>query len=167
MVTCNRITSRTFCFDFTRIGTRVTCFPYYEIQVKQTNIYIKDTTLISAYPMLLFGGDITVQHREQVISVDDWIQFKVIILNCFRFKYYVAFGFITRIYLPSAALLRQGNVFTPVCDSVHTPPLGQTPPKDRHPPPLGRPPGRHPTPQGDDHCSGRYASYWNAFLFVF
>ena len=133
MVTCNRITSRTFCFDFTRIGTRVTCFPYYEIQVKQTNIYIKDTTLISAYPMLLFGGDITVQHREQVISVDDWIQFKVIILNCFRFKYYVAFEFITRIYLPSAALLRQGNVFTPVCDSVHTPP-GQTPRQTPHPP---------------------------------
>ena len=98
MVTCNKITSRTFCFDFTRIGTRITCFPYYEIQVKQTNIYIKDTTLISAYPMLLFGGDITVQHREQVIAVDEWIQFKVIILNCFRFTYYVAVGFITRKY---------------------------------------------------------------------
>ena len=89
MVVVYKITSRTFCFDFTRIGTRVTCFPYYEIQVKQTNIYIKDTTLISAYPMLLFGGDITVQHREQVISVDEWIQFKVIILNYFPFKYSV------------------------------------------------------------------------------
>ena len=36
MVVVYKITSRTFCFDFTRIGTRVTCFPYYEIQVKQT-----------------------------------------------------------------------------------------------------------------------------------
>ena len=32
--------------------------------------------------------------------------------------------------------------------------------------PLGRqtpPLGRHPT--GDGHCRGRYASYWNAFLY--
>ena len=45
-------------------------------------------------------------------------------------------------------------------------PPWQTPPLGRHPlrqtPPLGRhPPGRHPS---DGHCSGRYASYWNAFL---
>ena len=61
---------------------------------------------------------------------------------------------------------------------VQSPP-GQTPPLGRHPgqtPPaqcmLGctwdtRPPapvhaGIHPPPGG--HCSGRYASYWNAFL---
>ena len=48
----------------------------------------------------------------------------------------------------------------------HPPPLG------RHPPPLGRhplpwadtPPGRHPLSPEDGHCSGQYASYWNAFL---
>ena len=49
--------------------------------------------------------------------------------------------------------------------SVINPP-GQTPRADTPPrktPPLGRhPPGRHPPPDG--HCSGRYASYWNAFL---
>ena len=42
--------------------------------------------------------------------------------------------------------------------SVHrecTPP-GQTPPKGRHP---------QIHPPRDGHCSGRYASYWNAFLF--
>ena len=38
---------------------------------------------------------------------------------------------------------------------------GQTPRADipRQTPPLGR----HPSP-ADSHCSGRYASYWNAFL---
>ena len=31
---------------------------------------------------------------------------------------------------------------------------------------LGRhPQGKHPLPR-DGHCSGRYASYWNAFLFL-
>ena len=35
-------------------------------------------------------------------------------------------------------------------------PPGQTPPRQRHPPP-----GRHPR---DGNLSGRYASYWTAFL---
>ena len=35
-----------------------------------------------------------------------------------------------------------------------TPPPKQTPPRSRHPPPRY------------SHCCGRYASYWNAFLFV-
>ena len=83
--------------------------------------------------------------------------------------------------------LRKGNVFTPVCQSscsqlrgvsqhaLGSHPLADTP---RAPPPLGRPPcgqtqtpplGRH-TPPGQTplppagHDTGRYASYWNAFL---
>ena len=99
----------------------------------------------------------------------------------------------------------QGNIFTPVCHSVHrggsasvhagippgtrqTPPgpgsqppgTRQTPPWDQADPPPGpgRPPpgpGRHPPgtrqtppPREADtslrSTSGRYASYWNAFL---
>ena len=65
-------------------------------------------------------------------------------------------------------------VFTPVCDSVHRGCLNTTPGRQRfrhtsHP--LGRqrprqkhPLGRHPLP--DSHFSGRYASHWNAFLFI-
>ena len=45
----------------------------------------------------------------------------------------------------------------------HTPPqadphLADTKMADTHPP------GRHPPPR-NGHCSGRYASYWSAFLF--
>ena len=129
-------------------------------------------------------------------------------------------------YLPSAMKLRQGNVFTSICQEfcpqrggghlpqhmlgywdagihpghLHSPrqlhppqhvhplcrwagtPPEEHPPGQVHPlqytpwagtPPLGRsPPARytHPimgryTPQ-DGHCSGRYASYWNAFLLL-
>ena len=70
------------------------------------------------------------------------------------------------------------------CLSVHG---GRCKPPGRHPPgqadttlgrhPLPRPdtpwPGRHPPPLArhppltDGHCSGRYASYWNAFLYLF
>ena len=43
-------------------------------------------------------------------------------------------------------------------------PQEQTPPKSRHPPEQTPPKSRHP-PRYGDYC-GRYASYWNAFLFV-
>ena len=71
------------------------------------------------------------------------------------------------------------EIYTPQVDTPpgQTPPSwadtlpGQTPPRadtpflGRHP--LGRHPlSTHPLPR-DCHCSGRYASYWNAFLFKF
>ena len=83
----------------------------------------------------------------------------------------------------SWSYLRQGNAFTRVCHSVHRGVAGryQSPSRQtpllagKHPPPEGTPltgrhplAGRHPpgqTPPSDGHCSGRYASYWNAFLF--
>ena len=56
--------------------------------------------------------------------------------------------------------MRQGNIFTSVSDSVHRAGLS-----GRHP--LWQTPllGRH-LPTADKYCSWRYASYWNAFLFV-
>lgn len=46
-------------------------------QVKYGKIYLRDTSLISPFPVLLFGGDIDIQHRERLISVDGWILFQV------------------------------------------------------------------------------------------
>ena len=83
--------------------------------------------------------------------------------------------------------LRKGNVFTNVCQEFcwwggggvwQTPPPGRHPLDrlGRHPPgrhlPGQAPPGRHPPrqtrqtppPPADGYCSGRYASYWNAFF---
>ena len=82
----------------------------------------------------------------------------------------------------------QGNVFTGVCHSfcsrggrvsasVHagippSPQIRQTPPRTRQAPPLDQAdppgPGRQPPREADSSIrstSGRYASYWNAFLF--
>ena len=78
--------------------------------------------------------------------------------------------------LPSATELRQGNVFRSVCQEF-CPQMGFLPQCMLGYTPLGR----HPTsvdtpsladiPQADappvGYCSGRYASYWNAFLFFF
>ena len=70
-------------------------------------------------------------------------------------------------FLPPATKLRQGNVFTPVCDSVQARSLsrgvsvqegslsgGLCPGGSL----SGRPPCRHTV------MCGRYASYWNAFF---
>ncbi|KAM4634341.1 ATP-dependent RNA helicase DHX29 isoform 1-T1 [Polymixia lowei] len=48
----------------------------YQEKVKYAKIYMRDTTLISPFPMLLFGGDIDVQHRERLITLDGWIHFQ-------------------------------------------------------------------------------------------
>ena len=45
------------------------------------------------------------------------------------------------------------------------PPQSRNPPQSRHSPRSRQPHrSRHPSPR-DSHCCGRYASYWNAFLF--
>ncbi|WAR09447.1 DHX29-like protein, partial [Mya arenaria] len=45
-------------------------------KVKSTRVYLRDSTLVSAYPLLLFGGEIHVQHTDQLLSVDDRIVYK-------------------------------------------------------------------------------------------
>ena len=94
--------------------------------------------------------------------------------------------------LPSTTKLRQGNVFTPVFHSVHRGGVGHTSPLGRHPLPQQTfrqcMPGYTPCPPsacwdthhahpvhagihppfpvyaGMESTSGRYTSYWNAFL---
>ncbi|KAM6986130.1 LOW QUALITY PROTEIN: ATP-dependent RNA helicase DHX29 [Aplochiton taeniatus] len=48
----------------------------YQEKVKYSKIYLRDTTLVSPFPMLLFGGEIDVQHRERLITLDGWIHFQ-------------------------------------------------------------------------------------------
>ncbi|XP_029025221.1 ATP-dependent RNA helicase DHX29 isoform X2 [Betta splendens] len=48
----------------------------YQEKVKYSKIYLRDTTLISPFPLLLFGGDIDIQHRERLITLDGWIHFQ-------------------------------------------------------------------------------------------
>ncbi|KAK1883868.1 ATP-dependent RNA helicase dhx29 [Dissostichus eleginoides] len=48
----------------------------YQEKVKYTKIYLRDTTLIPPFPLLLFGGDIDIQHRERLITLDGWIHFQ-------------------------------------------------------------------------------------------
>jgi len=47
-------------------------FPIMEVivsQVETSKVYLRDTTVISPYDLLLFGGDISVQHQVSPISL--------------------------------------------------------------------------------------------------
>ena len=74
-------------------------------------------------------------------------------------------------YLPSSTVVAERSCFLQVTLCPQPTP---NPPRQTFPP-WADPPGRHPpparadipeagTPSRDGHCSGRYASHWNAFL---
>lgn len=69
--------ARPRCTRFFRIEAAKVCFPVVPTQVRYARVYLRETTLISPFPVLLFGGDIEVQHRERLLSVDGWIYFQV------------------------------------------------------------------------------------------
>ncbi|XP_020915911.1 ATP-dependent DNA/RNA helicase DHX36 [Exaiptasia diaphana] len=50
----------------------------YHQKVKSTKIFIHDATMIAAYPLLFFGGDVTVLVEEghEIVAVDDFIRFR-------------------------------------------------------------------------------------------
>lgn len=45
-------------------------------KVKTTKLFIRDSTMVSPYAILLFGGEIDVQHKKGQMSVDKWVLFK-------------------------------------------------------------------------------------------
>uniref|UniRef100_A0A663N580 RNA helicase n=1 Tax=Athene cunicularia TaxID=194338 RepID=A0A663N580_ATHCN len=58
----------------------------YQEKVRYTKVYLRETTLISPFPILLFGGDIEVQHRERLLTVDGWIHFQAPVKIAVIFK---------------------------------------------------------------------------------
>ena len=86
------------------------------------------------------------------------------------------FIFEVLLFLPPATKLGQGYIFTGVCDSVHgggcllsggSGPGGGGDVCSQGVPGPGGVSGPGGVPGGDPpgYCCGRYASYWNAFLF--
>ena len=68
----------------------------------------------------------------------------------------------------SVCLQRWGGVHPPWADTPWADPSPLSRPlpgQTQTPPGQTNPYGQTPPPQSDAHCSGRYASYWNAFLF--
>lgn len=45
-------------------------------KVKTSKVFLRESTMIPAYALLLFGGEIKVKHERQAITVDGWLQFE-------------------------------------------------------------------------------------------
>lgn len=48
----------------------------YFSKVKTSRTFVRDSTMVSPYAILLFGGKITIQHEKKQMTVDGWIVFK-------------------------------------------------------------------------------------------
>ena len=64
----------TVSFHSKQIESRYCCF--HEI-MKTSKMYIRDMTPISPVALLLFGGAIKVYHEKEVITVDEWLRFRI------------------------------------------------------------------------------------------
>ena len=51
-------------------------FLLFHEKVKTTKVYLRDATLVGAYPLLLFGGKVEVDHARAKASCDGWIRFR-------------------------------------------------------------------------------------------
>ena len=51
-------------------------FLLFHEKVKTTKVYLRDATLVGAYPLLLFGGKIEVDHARAAATCDGWIRFR-------------------------------------------------------------------------------------------
>nr|XP_055109132.1 ATP-dependent RNA helicase DHX29 isoform X4 [Symphalangus syndactylus] len=56
------------------------------LEIRYARVYLRETTLITPFPVLLFGGDIEVQHRERLLSIDGWIYFQAPVKIAVIFK---------------------------------------------------------------------------------
>ena len=57
-----------------RLDSRYCC--YHDI-VKTSKIYVRDCTTVSPIALLLFGGSLQVYHSKHIVTVDQWLQFKI------------------------------------------------------------------------------------------
>jgi HrpA-like RNA helicase len=64
----------TISFSEKKLNSRYCC--YHEI-VKTTKTYVRDATPVSAFALLLFGGSLKVYHTHGVVTVDDWLHFRI------------------------------------------------------------------------------------------
>ncbi|KAK3254708.1 hypothetical protein CYMTET_36081, partial [Cymbomonas tetramitiformis] len=51
-------------------------FLLFHEKVLTTKVYVRETTIVGAYAMLLFAGDVAVDHQRTLINVDRWLQFR-------------------------------------------------------------------------------------------
>eukprot|EP01119_Soliformovum_irregulare_P019945 TRINITY_DN6405_c1_g2_i1.p1 TRINITY_DN6405_c1_g2~~TRINITY_DN6405_c1_g2_i1.p1 ORF type:complete len:601 (+),score=220.21 TRINITY_DN6405_c1_g2_i1:264-1805(+) len=53
-------------------------YPYvvFNEKIQTSKVFITQSTMVSPYSLLLFGGDIQVRHQDEIVMIDEWIRFK-------------------------------------------------------------------------------------------
>lgn len=64
----------TVSFSEKRLGSRYSC--YNEI-VRTSKTYVRDSTTVSEFALMLFGGNLKVYHTHGVVTIDDWLKFRI------------------------------------------------------------------------------------------
>nr|GMD82980.1 DExH-box ATP-dependent RNA helicase DExH7, chloroplastic isoform X1 [Ipomoea batatas]GMD91673.1 DExH-box ATP-dependent RNA helicase DExH7, chloroplastic isoform X1 [Ipomoea batatas] len=55
-------------------------------KVETNKVFLRDTTVISPYSILLFGGSINVQHQSGIITIDGWLKIRAAAQTAVLFK---------------------------------------------------------------------------------
>lgn len=64
----------TLSFSARKLEYRYCCFR----EIMQTRkLYVRDATVVSPFALLLFGGALNVYHENGVVTVDDWLKFRL------------------------------------------------------------------------------------------
>lgn len=64
----------TVSFSDEKLDSNYCC--YHEI-VKTTKVYVRDCTPVSEFALLLFGGNLKVYQTHGVVTIDDWLRFRI------------------------------------------------------------------------------------------
>ncbi|KAF0707039.1 hypothetical protein AaE_013799 [Aphanomyces astaci] len=63
--------------NFTRSQFESPWLVYNEL-VQTSKIFVRESTMVAPYALLLFGGELTVQHEKGLLHVDGWIKFHAV-----------------------------------------------------------------------------------------
>jgi HrpA-like RNA helicase len=74
----------TILYSAKKLESRYCCF--HEI-VRTSKMFVRDCTTVNPIALVLFGGSIEIYHREGVISVDEWLKFRISTLQATLMKH--------------------------------------------------------------------------------
>lgn len=61
-------------------------FLLFHEKVLSSKVYLRETTMVGGYALLLFAGSIAVDHDRAIITVDGWIDFNAPVRAAVLFK---------------------------------------------------------------------------------
>jgi hypothetical protein len=73
-------------FSTTKFRTRWLVF---HEKVQTSAVFLRDTTPVTPYTLLLFGGNIQVAHNTGVVTIDKWIAFAAQVHTYFTVNFFV------------------------------------------------------------------------------